>query len=200
MFLKNHFFKMGVYKPNKTFLSRGGGYTLIELLTSISIIAIMAVIIFASPKKSRQELALQRSTYQVSQAVRTAEGMGISSKEASVCSGTVPKGGYGIYFNISSSSQYTIFADCNGNGVYNTGEKISTSDLERHTFFQSLSPDNSSLTIIFIPPDPQVIIRYGSSGATTSEASITLGCEASPNITKKIDITTTGLVYVATST
>ncbi|NIA04257.1 MAG: prepilin-type N-terminal cleavage/methylation domain-containing protein [Nitrospiraceae bacterium] len=199
MFFKKTFSKLNVCKLNKAFLSRARGFTLIELLTSISIIAIMTAIIFANPEKPRQQLALQRSTYQVSQAIRLAEGMGISAKEASVCSNTVPKGGYGIYFDISSPSQYTIFADCNGNKVYDApGEQISVSDLEKNTFIQSISPD-TPLSVFFIPPDPQVIIKYGA-GSTTSNASIVLSCEINPDITKEIDITDTGLVYVATST
>ena len=181
----------------KKYFSRDRGFTLIELLTSISIIAIMMAIVFANPHKSRQQLALQRSTYQLAQAIRIAEGMGISSEEVSACGGTVPQGGYGIHF-ISSSSQYTIFADCDGEGDYDPGEKISTYNLEKNTFIESISP-GSPLNIFFIPPDPRVIIKYGSSAITTSKASIILSCDATPNIKKEIDVTDTGLIYVATS-
>jgi len=199
MFFIKRFFNSVTRKIFPLVFFQESGFTLIELLTSISIIAIMTAIVFANPHKSRQQLALQKSTYQVSQAIRIVEGMGISASKASVCSNTVPKGGYGIYFSLSSPSQYTIFADCNGNGEYdiNSSEMISTSSLKKNTFITSVSPD-SPLSVFFIPPDPKVIIKYGS-GSTTSEASITLGCKAS-SITKIVKVADTGLIYVATST
>ena len=76
------------------------GFTLIEILISITIISVLTFMMFASKGNQEHQLALQRSSYQLAQDMRRAQEMGMSTKEFN---GIVPKGGYGIYCNLLSS-------------------------------------------------------------------------------------------------
>ena len=73
--------------------------------------------------------------YSVALSVRTAQVYGSSvvgttTSSSNCTSGFYSSGGscfasaYGVYFSASSPSNYTLFADLNGNGQYDTGEAI----------------------------------------------------------------------------
>lgn len=142
------------------------GFTLVELLVVISIIAVISAIVFANYRQGEKQFSLQRSAYKLTQDIRRAQNMAMASREVG---GAVPEG-YGIYLNTTNPTQYILFAD-EGNGLYGSGDTdVETLGLEAGISITGLSPA-SPLTIVFYPPDPTVLI---SGNTEINSASITL--------------------------
>jgi len=146
------------------------GFTLVELLMVVSILLIFTAISLPNLKRGDELLALQRAGNKLAQDLRMASEMAISGK---LTGSQFPRGGYGIHFP-STSGQYYLFADSNGDSFFNAGDTIveNLSLQERGVIIQSISP-SPPLSIVFFPPDPSVTIKV-SSGATSSMATITL--------------------------
>lgn len=126
-------------------------FTLIEILITIAIIIIFTTLTVVSFGPGRQNLALIRSAYKLSQDIRRTCEMALSSKEFQ---GSIPKK-YGLYFERDSNS-YILFVDMNGNNQYEEAEKIEEIFLESKVKISSLS--FNPLTITFEPPDPLIFI------------------------------------------
>ncbi|MDI6591436.1 MAG: prepilin-type N-terminal cleavage/methylation domain-containing protein [Patescibacteria group bacterium] len=184
-------------------------FTLIELLVVMSIILILAAIILPSYSQRERLLALQRSISKLAQDLRRAQELATSAKEFHF---SIPKGGYGIYFKISEPDYYILFADCDGEKDYDKEnevcpdcssppclenvypEKVGDNlKFEKGISIQNLSPiepSDSSLTIVFTPPNPIITINHN---PDISSASITL----SNNLqTKTITINKAGLIKI----
>ena len=135
------------------------GFTLIELLVIITIITIMSALVIPNLKFGEEQFAVQNSAHKLVQDLRKVQQMAMSSSEFN---GTIPDGGYGIYFKINENS-YILFADCSGDKLYNeASEKI----LEQSFFNEKIIINDifsgiqkSELNIVFAPPDPIIHIE-----------------------------------------
>ena len=140
-------------------LAGGTGFTLIEFLIVTSLIIILSVVVLANYEFGGYQLSLRRSAHQLSQNIRRAEAMGMSAREFG---GSVPAGGYGIHLNrvLPDNTYYILFADIDGNGLYNTGEEIETIEFEEHIEVTQLCIVScycaTTLDITFVPPEPIV--------------------------------------------
>lgn len=183
------------------------GFTLVELLVVMGIILLLSAIILPNYLQRERLLALQRSAAKLAQDLRRAQELAMSAKEFHY---SIPEGGYGIYFKISEPGYYILFADCNGDLLYDGetpvcpdcseapclegvfAEKVGDNlEFERGTLIQDLfpiDPLDSSLTIIFTPPDPTITIK-----PDTSSASISLSNNSQ---TKTIIINKAGLIQI----
>jgi prepilin-type N-terminal cleavage/methylation domain-containing protein len=172
------------------------GFTLVEMLVVIGIIAILTLILFVSYQPFKKELALQRAATKMAQDVRRAQEKAVSTEEFN---NKIPKG-YGIYFKCDAppdcSRHYVLFADSNGNGRYDgSSEKVEDIYLEKGVVIKNLldskykSYDNMS--VLYIPPIPDVsiITRW----IAIDKAIITL---ESNNQEKTIRLNKAGLIYV----
>jgi prepilin-type N-terminal cleavage/methylation domain-containing protein len=118
----------------KNFLKKNlDGFTLIEILVVISIIAIMSSFIFIRPRGATD---LEIAARQIVTDLRQAQSMAMAAKTRETPCEYVPCG-YGIYFSTSTPSQYVLFEDfgfrdcaadpivtCPGNFIKNAGEEI----------------------------------------------------------------------------
>ena len=135
------------------------GFTLIELLVIVTIIALMSALVIPNLKFGEERFAVQNSAHKLVQDLRKVQQMAMSSSEFN---GTIPDGGYGIYFKINENS-YILFADCSGDKLYDeASEKI----LEQSFFNEKIIINNlfsgilkSELNIVFTPPDPIIYIE-----------------------------------------
>ena len=84
------------------------GFTLTELMVIIAVISIFTVISFPYYNNIRKSLALNRTAVRFAQDFRKAQEMAMSAYEFG---GSIPNGGYGIYFNIAEPNHYILFAD-----------------------------------------------------------------------------------------
>lgn len=181
------------------------GFSLIELMVTLSIFAILMAIVLVDFKSAEGKLALERTAYNLSRTIKMAEEMSLGSVEVS---GDVPLGGYGVYFSKIGSFN-GIFADIDEDGVLSSGEGMVEFKLERNIIFKEFKDDLSgsyqAISSIFLPPDP-VISFYQEGGINLSNASeITIaicqsqdGATCLPDLskTKRVKINKIGLVSI----
>jgi len=161
------------------------GHTIVEMMVVISIIAFLSSISISIYQGSQRELALQRAANKLAEDLRRAQGMAMAAKEFG---GTIPRGGYGAYFNLASSTSYVLFADTDGGRDYDKPtEKVKKIEIESGVQISNLSPA-SLLNITFTPPDPTTLIN-----GTTTTATIVLQID---NSTTSVKVLPSGLIYI----
>ena len=150
------------------------GFTMVELIVSMSIITILSTIVFYRSRSGERNYALRRSTQAVLQGINTAANNALSGKWHD---GTVSRGGYGVHFE-TGDNFITVFADCNENGTFDDigtapscvespdlgiayPELYSTIQLESFMEVSALAGDSAinQLDITFIPPNALAVIR-----------------------------------------
>ncbi len=151
------------------------GFTLIELVVSIGIFALMTGILLSKYGNFNNSVILTNLAYDVAITIRTAQSYGIDVKGVENPNNNNQveyNNPYGVYFdrsNIDKSKQMIFFADFNGNDKYNSGsnEEINTYILKRGMYISALCAGSSSsdcstnrtkLNILFKRPDPKAII------------------------------------------
>lgn len=191
-------------------MNNNKGFTLLEISAVMVIIVILSTIVIASYREGERQFALKRSTHQLAQSLRKAQEMALSSQEFMGAF----QGGYGIYFSETPEGEtgtYTLFVDCNSNGVFDDSpffcddcrsgsclypdqfsERIEDFTLEKRIKIETLSPysgTDNSLSIIFTPPDPTITFS-----PDAISASITLNFDNGP--TKTISVNKAGLIEI----
>jgi type II secretory pathway pseudopilin PulG len=167
------------------------GFTLVEMLIVSGIVVFLSAMVFINYNARSQELALLRSAYKLSQDVRRAGEIAMAAREFQ---GSIPPGGYGIYFSTALPDSYKLYADTNGNEKYDaTDGIIETISLEKGVVIQGVSP--ASLSVNFKPPNPSIKIKTDA-GAEVVGAVITLALKSDPTKIKTVIINNGGLSEV----
>ena len=190
-----------IFKNRKDFTR---GFTLVELMISVGIFALMTTFLLAKYGKFNQSVLLTNLAYDIALTIRNAQSYGLNVRSA-------PDGpenfdiAYGVHFATDLPSQYIFFLDADKNGVY-TGtpqEKIAKYSIKRGSVIDFLCVANTPLQcsqvggidITFKRPNPDAIIkREGDTDTTFKYARITL--RATDGSTKKIEIRSTGQIAV----
>lgn len=84
-----------------------GGFTLVEMLITLSIIIIISAVAVAGQSTFNQSILLTDTAYTVALSAREAQSLGLSSRKFS----GVQNGGYGLHFVNASTKKYIVFAD-----------------------------------------------------------------------------------------
>jgi len=168
------------------------GFTLVELLVSIFIIALLLALALINYRGAKQKLALERVASKLAQDIRRVQGMALGSEEVWVQGQQQSVNGYGIYFpSGGQGGEYALFADINSNNKYDGGDtEIETTSLEKGIKIKNTSPSN--LSIVFVPPDPDVYIEPGN----RTSAEIIICLEKDENQIKTIKVNKAGLIEV----
>lgn len=170
------------------------GFTLIEALVSISIIALLTVLTVPHYQQSQNQITLQQSAYQLAQEIRKVQEMVLAAKKCEECAepnkDKIPPG-YGIYFNPSENKKFIIYADINDNKQYDSGENIKSIDIKKGTIIFSTNP--GALDINFQPPGPEIKINNIDAN---NIGEIVLALENDNSKTKTIKINKAGLVEI----
>lgn len=178
------------------------GFTIIELLISIGIFAIMTGLLLAKYGTFNQSVLLTNLAYDVALTLRSAQSYGLNVRSASATSDAFDYP-YGVHF-IKGASEFVFFSDNNSNGLYGGGtEKISSTLIKRGSIISNLCAgsetscttvaNNSYLDVTFKRPDPNAIIK--ASGLTNpSYAEITL--QATDGSIKTVVVRSTGQIEV----
>ncbi len=82
------------------------GFTLVELLVVLAIIAVVMAVVLSSQSAFNKTLVLANTSYDVALSLTAVETYGIGGRAI----GTVPAG-YGAHFDIATPGSYTVFAD-----------------------------------------------------------------------------------------
>ncbi|MCD4705936.1 prepilin-type N-terminal cleavage/methylation domain-containing protein [bacterium] len=134
------------------------GFSLIELLVSVSILIIITSISVNSFSMWQKNENLKQSALTLMSNIQKTQVMSLSGQ---MYNGSVPDS-YGVYFNDTNLTSYIIFADVDGDHIYdNDGtEMLATYDLLDDVSISNLTPVTSNeLTIIFKLPKAQIYVN-----------------------------------------
>jgi len=149
------------------------GFTLVELVVSVGIIAIITSLVLTNHSRFNGTIFLTNQAYDVALTIREAQIFGLSVQEFKNGSPTFEVG-YGVHFNTVANDEFFIYADIDKSGKYEDGtdEKIDTLYLTRGNTigrFCATPPGLSencsdvvsglnTLDVTFIRPNPDAII------------------------------------------
>lgn len=197
------------------------GFTLTELLVSISIMVFVLAIILVNYNKFDSGIVLTNLGYDIGLSVRKAQTYGINVK------GTDNNYiySYGVHFDKSSDAAkktYLIFADKdnNGDGTYGNGkydcpdptnlvtcEKIEGYKLQGNFQIKDVYTEDcttfcgyAQLDILFKRPNPDAIIFHtlssGGTGTSNSAAVVEIYSPRDPTVIKKVVVYVTGQISI----
>jgi len=174
------------------------GFTIIELLVMVGVLAVMSSILFIDFGKDNKKFALERSTQKLAQDIRRSQQMAKSA-----LSGTVNTTGYGVYLSKAggSNTQYIVYRNENVNPYYEAGTDIivETTSLEAGISIcdikdNNVSESDNTMSISFEPPDP---ISYIEGNYFGHEAEITVCVASDASQLKKILINNSGRIEIS---
>ena len=187
-------------KPQIKIMKKRPGFTLIELIVSISVITIITAIFLANYRTATKRSDLRMTAQRVVSDIRLAQNysLGLTSYGPEGMK-TPPTGGWGVVFDLANlgNKQYVIFADDNGNKVFNAGESIESygaviTKLPENTIIDSISIGHR-VDVNYLPPDP--IVTLSGSAGTHQSVDIVLR-DTQANQTKTIRVNFLGLAEV----
>jgi len=193
-------------------------------MVTMTIMVIVTSIMLFNQGKFNSSTILRSLAYSVALSVRQAQVYGTSvlgtSTPQVACTGFYSAGvcyvsAYGVYFNAASPGQYTLFADLNNNGQYDTGEAIKVFSLNTNYVVnkfcviginsgnpvtQCSNTTISSLSILFKRPNPDAQFTALNSsgnpiaGDVYSSANLYLQNQGDPSSSRSVTVTSTGLI------
>ncbi|MEK7545513.1 MAG: prepilin-type N-terminal cleavage/methylation domain-containing protein [Patescibacteria group bacterium] len=186
-----------------------GGFTLVELLVSISIIGVLTGMMMANFRGGQQAAEVRLAADILVGQLRAVQTSSLTGRLAAVCSGGAedldacePKqpavtcsggscqkrvpAGYGIRFSTLASSEYVLFYDTDDDQRYDAGEEYAAAPYVSTAAarFQG-SPSGDPLDIVYAPPFGKLYVNGSDSGPTT--VSLTLGHQFG-NMTRHVTI------------
>jgi len=151
------------------------GFTLIELIVSISIITMITGLFLADYKSVNQKAVLNAAADQLASDLRLAQSYALGAKKNEKNGNQVPAGGWGIWMRSQPPNDvfYILFADSNSSSGSDRPQRYDASDNQyRKIYFPggesvnapitilsmsgfTVNPNNDN-SIVFLPPDPVV--------------------------------------------
>ncbi len=157
-----------------------GGFTALEMIVVVGIMALVATLILANISSFGDRLSVDRAAEEIASSVRQAQAFGLGVKESGVGSGIFP--GYGLYFQNTANNSYILFADKNNNLQYSADEKVSEFFLSNNVQIFNLCANQkqtpvgpcglADLTAIYLRPQPQVSLKAAGSSYSDIEVKI----------------------------
>ena len=174
----------------------GRGYTLIELMVVITIIAIITAIVAANYHAGNRQVVLDMQVNEFAQDLRKMQEWSFAAHEVPVgySPGRASMPGYGIYVAKDSESYY-LYTDNDNDKKYSSGDTVQqTVYLDSKLEITSCSPSPASIN--FIPPDPiTVITDHLTNSTSTVQASVTFQIKGASS-KRTVVVNGAGLIYV----
>ncbi len=182
------------------------GFTLVELLVTISIFVILTGVVLFNQSKFNGTILLTNLAYDTALTIRQAQNYGINVKEFNDSN----QYAYGVHFATSSTKSFILFADIGPNqtGIF-TGDTdtclasdgcVNRYSIKRGNYIDGLyisdDLDNKkeSLDIIFRRPNPEAKILVNGSSPEQNKAIIVLG---NPDgSTRRVIVQANGLIEI----
>lgn len=176
------------------------GFTLIELIVSVAVIALVTGIFLANYNSTNRRTDLTMTAQELVADIRMAQNYSLGLARYGLSGSTnVPLGGWGVHFDLTNfgNNKYILFADDNGNKIFESDEANATYGAK-----ETVLPDNiiivylssgNKADITFLPPDPITNITGSASGY--EQVDIVLK-DTTTNTTKTIRVNYLGLVEV----
>jgi len=182
----------------RLFKNDNRGFTLIEMVVSLTIVALIAGAMMANYRGGERTNKLVVSTKKLSSYIRMAQNNTLGAVEYGT---STPDGGWGVHIDTTNSeTSYKLFANENYNSgsnlIYDPGEALAeyggkTIALEEGVRIATTTA-GQEVDISFFPPDPDTIIYDGSS--ELDEVEIVL--ENQVGSTKRVRVNHFGLIEV----
>ena len=176
------------------------GFTLIELIVSVTIIALVTGIFLANYSSANRRSDLTMTAQKMVTDIRTAQNYALGLTRYGTSGSTnVPVGGWGVHLDLQNygASKYVIFADDDGDKIYDSGEDVISKGAQVTTLPNNITINSlttgTKADITFLPPDP--ITTITGSTATSSQLDIVLK-DNKTNAIKTVRVNFLGLVEV----
>lgn len=176
------------------------GFTLLELIVSISIMSILTALFLANYHSNNQRTDLTMAAQTLVSDVRYAQANALGLIKYD---GEVPAGGWGLFFTSDGENEdkYIIFADENDDQLYADTESLESlggriEELPPNIYIDKItvnSVEKAKASVTFLPPDPITRINTGYATGTVLEISLK---ETINNTTKTVRINFLGLAEV----
>jgi prepilin-type N-terminal cleavage/methylation domain-containing protein len=141
------------------------GFTLIEMLVSIFIIALMSGAFLVNYRAGGKGTELKNTVQKMASDIRLAQNYCLGARDFN---GAATPGGWGVLIE-QNQNRYSIFADQNQNKTrQSAAENFMTISLPSSVEISAMTGGNAA-TIVFFPPDPLTYIN-----GTSQEVVITL--------------------------
>lgn len=188
------------------------GFTILELVISIAIFAIMSALLLARYGTFNQGILLDNLAYDIALTIRNAQSYGLNVRSSSRTANLFDKP-YGVHFDINDPTHFIFFVDTGGYGVYNPNidldndgnpdQILSKTTITRGSKISALCVNScsagtpvTSVDITFKRPDPNAIIKInGRTDIYNSDTDITIMAVDGQTI-KRITVRSTGQVTV----
>lgn len=188
------------------------GFSVAEMLVSISIIALVSAAVFANFRHYEQRGALNMAAQKLASDIRQVQGFALGLKEYQP-SGGFPGGGWGLRFH-RDEDNYIAFADVDLDQVFDDDG----SEIYRQADFAAsgvkilgrllvtkggVTADRNYAFIVFEPPEPKIYINSSANASPppfqdqdAEQLEIVLELEGT-SLTKNIVINSFGLVDIS---
>lgn len=168
------------------------GFSLVELIVTIAIIALISAVVLARYGSFNSTVLLNSLAYDVALSVREAQVLGISVR-GDDGSFAAP---YGMHFTEGTS--YLLFVDRDESGHYDDGEEVSSYVIGQGNAITSLCADSTcgldTLDVLFERPEPDAIVYTDPASGTVDSVRVIVG--ASTGQTRTVRVWPTGQIAV----
>ena len=147
------------------------GFGLIELMVTISIIALVSAVILTRQSAFNGAILLRNQAYEVAFALRQAQLLAVSGTTDAT---NVNNQQYGIYFDKTNKNKYLTFRDVNNYGQYNSADILIgltgriDSRFEIRDIIDSNNNSHNSMSITFKRPNFDGLFNDGNPVVTGS--------------------------------
>ncbi len=185
------------------FRKPGLGFSLIELLVSISIIALISGIIITKNGAFNGAVLLRNQTYAVAFALREAQMMAVSGARV-----TSDESRYGVYFDTSVANRqtYQLFQDLDNDSRWDAGEEIGAANqLDKRFKIRTITHAGGTdgiMSITFTRPNFDAV--FTNAGGTTRSGPVYIdvaqlaatALDTNCGKVRRVEVTAPGLIAV----
>jgi len=190
-------------KKNNLFFKKNDGFTLLELIVSISIFVIVSTVVLANYSKYSGRVSIENLAHEIAISIRQAQVFGQNIREFGAGSNQFPS--YGVHFDSTNKNSFVFFADVNGNKKYDSPDCVSvgTECIERFIIqtgssISDLCGDTvcsrDSLDVTFTRPDPDAYILSNGAGSPHSTGDIVVTTNKGES--KKVVVSAVGQISI----
>lgn len=171
------------------------GFTIIEVMVVVSIIAILSSILMFQFRSFDSQLLVRNVAYEIAGTLREAQLYGVSVRG----NAGAFTAGYGVHF--VPGTTYIVFRDVDSSKTYTSGDvTLATSKItgsKSITNLCSTACAQTSLDIIFTRPNPDAAFAWSPSAiAATTSVEIHVGSNLPGGTTRRVVVSETGQISV----